>query len=481
MVTLNRIGDYTWEIPLSYDRRMKVPGRIYASERLLSKMKADLTLQQCANVAQLPGIYKYSITLPDGHQGYGFPIGGVAAFDANEGIISPGGVGYDINCGVRLIRTNLTYDDIKDKLPRLVDTIFRLVPCGVGRHGKISLSYGELERVLVEGVKWAVDHGYGWEKDMEHIEERGCLEGADPDAVSTRAKSRGAPQLGTLGAGNHFLEIAVVDKIYDPETAKVMGIRQEGQVVVWIHTGSRGFGHQVASDYIRIMERAIRKYGIRIPDRELCCAPFTSREAEQYMAAMACAVNFAFVNRQMITHWTREAFERVLGTSAEDLDMHIVYGVCHNVAKVEYHYIDGIRRKVVVHRKGATRAFPPEHPDIPADYRAIGQPVLVVGSMGTASYVLVGTKEGEELTFSSATHGAGRTASRARAVRMYRASDVERSLASKGIYIRAASKRVVAEEAPQAYKDIDEVVRVTDAVGFARKIVRTVPKGVCKG
>lgn len=479
-VPLKKVGARIYEIPM-YRPDMRVPGRVYADEKLVQKIKGDLTLLQCANVACLPGIYKYSITLPDGHQGYGFPIGGVAAFDVEDGIISPGGIGYDINCGVRLLRTNLTAKEVKPVLAQLLGEMFDLVPCGVGRRGKVKLSIAELNRALQGGVEWAIERGFGWKEDTEHLEENGRMSEADPDKVSSRAKERGAPQLGTLGAGNHFLEVQTVDKIYDERVAKVFSLPKEGEATVMIHTGSRGFGHQVCSDYIRVMERAVHKYGIKIPDRELCCAPFTSKEAEDYFAAMACAVNFAFCNRHMIMHWVRQAFEKVFRRSAEDLGIRLVYGVCHNVGKKEVHRIDGERREVIIHRKGATRAFPPGHPDVPRDYRDVGQPVIIPGSMGTASYVLVGTQEAEDLTWSSTAHGAGRTLSRTRARRHFRGQEVERRLRARGILIRAASRRVVEEEAPEAYKDIDAVAEVSHALGIATKVARLKPIGVIKG
>lgn len=478
---LKKIANYVWEIPKGYKSGMKVPARIFADEILLEKMKSDLTLEQAANVACLKGIYKYSIVLPDGHQGYGFPIGGVAAMDYEEGVISPGGVGYDINCGVRLLRTNLTYDDVKPKLKELVNTLFTLVPSGLGSRGLVRVSITEMDGVLAEGVDWAIAHGYGWADDREYIEENGHMTTADPDRVSRRAKERGRVQLGSLGSGNHFLEIQVVDKIYDPEAAKVMGITHEGQITVMIHTGSRGLGHQVCSDYLRIMERAVRRYGIWLPDRELAAVPVKSREGEAYFAAMSAAANFAWCNRQMITHWVREGFRRVFKRDPDALGLEIVYDVAHNIAKIEEHLIEGKVRKVVVHRKGATRAFPPGHPAIPKKYRAIGQPVLIPGSMGTASYVLKGTKAAMEITFGSTAHGAGRLLSRAEATRRWRGSEIQRQLESRGIAIRAASLRVVAEEAPGAYKDVDRVAEVSHRVGIAKKVVRLVPIGVVKG
>ncbi|BAD84547.1 RNA terminal phosphate cyclase operon orfB homolog, UPF0027 family [Thermococcus kodakarensis KOD1] len=479
MVPLKRIDKIRWEIP-KFDKRMRVPGRVYADDQLIEKMKQDRTLEQAANVAMLPGIYKYSIVMPDGHQGYGFPIGGVAAFDAKEGVISPGGVGYDINCGVRLIRTNLTKDEVRPKIKELVDTLFKNVPSGLGSKGRVRLHWTQLDDVLADGAKWAVDNGYGWERDLEHLEEGGRMEGADPDAVSQKAKQRGAPQLGSLGSGNHFLEVQYVDKVYNEEIAKAYGLF-EGQVVVMVHTGSRGLGHQVASDYLRIMEKANRKYGVPWPDRELVSVPFQSEEGQQYFSAMKAAANFAWANRQMITHWVRESFEEVFKRKAEDMEMEIVYDVAHNIAKLEEHEVDGKKVKVVVHRKGATRAFPAGHPDVPRAYRDVGQPVLIPGSMGTASYVLAGAEGSMRETFGSSCHGAGRLLSRKAATRQYRGDRLRNELLQRGIYVRAASLRVVAEEAPGAYKSVDNVVQVVHEAGIANLVARMRPMGVAKG
>ncbi|RLG97456.1 RNA-splicing ligase RtcB [Candidatus Bathyarchaeota archaeon] len=461
---------------------MIVPGRVFADETLLEKMKTDRTLEQCANVAHLPGIYKYAITLPDGHEGYGFPIGGVAATDYYEGVISPGGVGYDINCGVRLLTTSLEEEDVRPRLPELVETIFANVPCGLGsRRRDFKLSRSDLEGVMMEGAKWAVENGLGWDEDIKHCEENGAMENADPDKVSNSAVNRGLPQLGTLGSGNHFLEIERVDEIYDKEAAKVFGIKSVGQVTVMIHCGSRGFGHQICSDYIRVMERAVRKYGIKIPDRELVCAPGSSREAEDYFKAMACAVNYAFANRQAITHWVRESFEKVFRRSAEELGLRLVYDVAHNIAKVEEHRVNGKRQKVWMHRKGATRAFPPGSNLIPVDYRSVGQPVIIPGSMGTSSWLLVGTPKAMDLTFGSTAHGAGRMLSRAAAKRRFWGRDVKNSLEKAGIVVRAASNVVLAEEADPAYKDVDRVVEVSHQVGIATKVAHLKPIAVIKG
>jgi len=480
-IPLQKIGPYEWMIPKGAKPCMRVPSIIFADEFLLEKMKGDLTLVQAANVACLPGIQKYSIVMPDGHQGYGFPIGGVAAMDPEEdGVISPGGVGYDINCGVRVIRTDLDIKDVKPKLRELIDEIFRNVPSGLGSTGKVRVSIQELDRVLNEGVRWAVEKGYAWPEDPEHIEEHGSWDLADASAVSMRAKRRGAEQLGTLGSGNHFLEIQVVDKIYDPEKAKVMGITHEGQVMVMIHTGSRGLGHQVASDYLMIMERAMRKYGIRPPDRELASVPIKSPEGQRYMKAMAAAANFAWTNRQLITYWTRESFKRVFHTDPDKLGMRLVYDVAHNIAKVEEHDVDGKRKTLVVHRKGATRAFPPGHPQIPKDYQSIGQPVLIPGSMGTASYILAGVPTGARAWY-TAPHGAGRWMSRAAAKRTKSYHQVVAELERKGILLRASNRATVVEEMPEAYKDVDRVAFVAEKVGIAKIVVRLRPIAVTKG
>lgn len=481
MVKIERVNDYTWIIPKDSDVGMRVPGIVYADNYLLQKMKEDRTLEQCINVAKLPGIYKFSIVLPDGHEGYGFPIGGVAAFDAEDGVLSPGGVGYDINCGVRLISTNLNYNEVKNKVQQLLDTIFRMVPSGVGSEGKIRLSQSQLDEVLMEGARWAVNNGYGWKSDIERCEANGCLVNADPSKVSSKAKSRGAPQLGTLGSGNHFLEIQIVDKIYDAEVAKAFNIREEGQVTVMIHTGSRGLGHQVCSDYLMIMERAARKYNLRFPDRELVYAPAKSKEADDYFAAMACASNYAWANRQLILHWVRESFEHVFKQSAESLGMTLVYDVAHNIAKLEEHKIDGATRKVYVHRKGATRAFPAGHVELPQEYRNIGQPVIIPGSMGTASYLLLGQPKAMDISFGSTAHGAGRMLSRAQALKQFKADEIIKELGSRGILVKAASRDGIIEEAPEAYKDIDRVAQVSHNVGIATLVARFIPIAVAKG
>jgi tRNA-splicing ligase RtcB len=481
-VPIQRIDKFIWEIPKDPKTGMRVPGRIYADEALIEKMRTDATLQQCANVATLPGLYNYAITMPDGHEGYGFPIGGVAASDYNEGVVSPGGIGYDINCGVRLIRTNLSEGDVRPVIGKVLDSLFANVPSGLGSRGKVGrLSGGDLEKVTREGVEWAIEHGYGWAEDRRHCEENGCMETADPDKVSGVAKQRGAPQLGSLGSGNHFLEIEKVDKIFHQAVAEKLGIKKEGQVLILVHTGSRGFGYQICSDYLRVMERAIQKYGIKLPDRQLACAPANSNEVEDYIGAMSAAANFAWSNRQMITHWTRESFEKIFGKSADQLDMALIYDVAHNIAKIEEHEVGGKMKKVYVHRKGATRAFPAGHPAIPPEYQEIGQPVLIPGSMGTASWVLAGTPKSMQLSFGTTAHGAGRFMSRAAAKRRNPARAVEDLLSKRGIMIRAENFGTVSEEAPEAYKDVDAVAEVSHQLGIATKVARMVPIGVTKG
>ncbi len=471
---LKRIDANTWEIPKHAD--MKVPAVIYASEKLLAGVKGDKTLQQAKNVACLRGIQRKAYVMPDAHQGYGFPIGGVAAFDLEEGIISPGGVGYDINCGVRLLKTDYTEQDILDKKKLLLAEIFKEVPAGVGKGGTTRLSRRELEEVCTKGAEWAVANGYGMKQDLQKTEENGRMEEADPSFLSQRALERGAPQLGTLGAGNHFIEIQKVSEIFDFDVAKVFGIHSVDQIMVMIHCGSRGLGHQVASDYIRLMEN---KFGIRgLPDRELINAPILSDLGNRYYKSMSAAVNFAFANRQMIAHWVRQVFQKVMGSS-EGMDQ--VYDVCHNVAKFEQHTIEGRVKKVCIHRKGATRSFGPGRREIPEIYREVGQPVLIPGSMGTASYILVGTSKAEELSFGSTAHGAGRVMSRHEARRRFRGEKIKEELEQKGIELRSTSWRSVAEEASQAYKDVDEVVRISHEAGIGQLVAKVVPVGVMKG
>ncbi|MBU7003974.1 MAG: RtcB family protein [Theionarchaea archaeon] len=477
---LKQITPEVYEVPLGYKPGMRVPGRIYVDSNLLRDIDQG-TVAQVANVACLPGVVKYSMAMPDAHLGYGFPIGGVAGFDANDGVISPGGIGYDINCGVRLLRTNLDRSDVEDKLSKLIDTAFRNVPSGLGSKGKIRLDSRQIDEVLEEGAAWAVGKGYGWEADLDHMEENGRLDSADASKVSHRAKQRGIPQLGSLGSGNHFLEIQYVDQVYDEEAARTMGIDGPGQITTMIHTGSRGCGHQICSDYLRVMESAIKKYRIGIPDRELACAPTDSPEAEAYFSAMSAGANFAWGNRQMIMHWIRESFEQVLGQSAESLEMNLIYDVAHNIGKRETHIVNGEKMELYVHRKGATRSFGPGEAALPTGYSDIGQPVIVPGDMGTASYLMAGTRGAMENTFGSTCHGAGRFMSRAKAKRQFYGEKVQSDLRAKGILVRAASMPVIAEEAPGAYKDIDNVVEVCHRAGISRKVARLRPLAVAKG
>jgi tRNA-splicing ligase RtcB len=471
---IKRINDYTWEIPKH--GQMRVPTVIYISSKLLESAKQDLTLRQAQNVACLKGIQKTAYIMPDAHQGYGFPIGGVAAFDLDEGIISPGGVGYDINCGVRLLRTDYSVKDIHEQRKQLLAEIFKEVPAGVGKGGTTRLSRNVLKEVCARGAEWAVENGYGKKEDLERTEENGRMKAADPGSLSNRAVERGIPQLGTLGAGNHFLEIQKVDEIFDNEGARVFGIHARDQILVMIHCGSRGLGHQVASDYIRLMEN---KFGTKgLPDRELINAPIRSPLGQEYYRSMSAAVNFAFANRQMIAHWVREVFSRVMGSS-EGMDQ--VYDVCHNVAKFEKHTIEGKEKEVCIHRKGATRSFGPGRPEIPEVYRSVGQPVIIPGSMGTASYILVGTKEAEQLSFGSTAHGAGRVMSRHEALRRFRGEKIKMDLESKGIELKFTGWKGIAEEASAAYKDVDEVVKVSHKVGIGKLVARVVPVGVMKG
>jgi tRNA-splicing ligase RtcB len=481
-IRLEKLDDYSWRIP-KYKPGMRVPGLVLADKGLLEKMQTDRTLEQCVNVTHLPGIYKHAITLPDGHEGYGFPIGGVAATDYEEGVISPGGVGYDINCGVRLLTTNLSEKDVRPKLAQLANTIFENVPAGLGsRRNDFKVTMSDLDRLSAGGVGWVIEQGLGWAEDGEHCEEGGCMKNANPNKVSSTAKSRGLQQVGTLGSGNHFLEVQKVDKILDPRVAKTFGIEHEGQVTTMIHCGSRGFGHQICSDYLRVMERAVQKYGIALPDRELACAPGKTQEAEDYFQAMACAVNYAFANRQSIMHWVRQSFKQVFKQDPEKFGLKLVYDVAHNIAKIEEHAVDGgVRKKVWIHRKGATRAFPPGHAEIPADYRSAGQPVLIPGSMGTSSWLLVGTDKAMDVSFGSTAHGAGRMMSRTAAKRNYWGADIKRSLEQRGIVVRSASSVVLAEEADPAYKNVDAVAEVSDKVGIATKVARFVPLAVVKG
>jgi len=479
---LRRVGECVWEIAPAARPGMRVPARIYASQALLEQLDRGV-FEQVTNVACLPGIVGAALCMPDGHWGYGFPIGGVAAFDPETGVISPGGIGFDINCGMRLLTTSLGEAEVRPKLRELVQALFRAVPAGVGVHGTVPLDGRRMHRVMTEGAGWCVENGFGWSEDLERTEARGCIAGADPEQVSARAIERGRDQLGTLGSGNHYLEIQVVPKegLHDPDTARVFGIEREGQVCVMLHCGSRGFGHQVASDFLRVFDAAMKKYGIEVRDRELACAPFRSSEGQAYFGAMRCAANMAFANRQLIAHRVREVFAQVFGKPADRLGLHMVYDVAHNIAKLERHTVAGRERELLVHRKGSTRAFGPGAPDVPERYRAVGQPVIIGGSMETGSALLVGTGAAMELSFGSTAHGAGRTMSRGAAKRAVRGENLVKDLESRGIVVRAASMSGLAEEAGIAYKDLDSVVDVLDRVGLSRRVVSLKPIGNIKG
>ena len=478
---IKKIDDYTWEIPTSFKDGMNVPARIIASQNLMKGMDKGV-FDQVTNVVCLPGIQKYAYCMPDGHWGYGFPIGGVAAFDINEGIISPGGIGFDINCGMRLIRTNLLWSDVQPKLKELIDTFFKIVPAGVGCKGFVNVNKSQFNDVMTDGVKWCVDNGYGWKEDIERCEGYGKIEWADPKQVSDKAIKRGINQLGTLGSGNHYLEVQVAHKenIYDFETAKAFGIEPE-QVVVMVHCGSRGFGHQIATDHLKSFNEAMKKYGIVVRDRELSCAPFNSNEGQSYYKEKACAANMAFANRQVILHRIREGFEKVFNAKAEDLGLNLVYDVAHNVAKVEKHNVNGKLKDVVVHRKGSTRAFGPGNPELPVSYRKYGQPVILGGSMETGSYLLAGTQVAMDKTFGSTAHGSGRTKSRMQAKKENRGEELQKKMLKEGIYVKAVSMSGLAEEAGSAYKDIDEVVETLDNSGITKPIIKLIPKGNVKG
>ncbi len=479
---MNRITDVTWEIPTSFKEGMRVPARIYASKGLVDSMDSGV-LEQVTNVACLPGIVRFAYAMADAHWGYGFPIGGVAAFDPKDGVISPGGIGFDINCGMRLIRTNLRFADVRPRIRELVDLIFHLVPAGVGVKGSLRVTDSQFDEIMKYGVKWCAENDLAWEDDPAHVEEGGFIKGADPSKVSREARSRGIVQLGTLGSGNHYLEIQVVDpaRFFDVELAKHFGIVYDDQVMVMVHCGSRGFGHQVGTDYLRVFDSAMKRYGLAVRDRELACAPFGSKEGSDYYGAMVCAANMAFTNRQVIVQNIREAFGKVFHKDPEALDMQLIYDVCHNVAKVEKHAFDGFRGELLVHRKGATRSFGPGHPDIPSAYRAIGQPVIIGGSMETGSYLLLGTQKAMDETFGSTAHGSGRTMSRTAAKRTVRGSDLQRKMLDRGIYVKAATMDGLAEEAGLAYKDISEVVETMSRAGISKKVVALRPIGNIKG
>ncbi len=482
MVHVERVSAYQWRIPPDAKPGMRVPGIVYADDELMAQIRRDGSLEQVANAAALPGIVKASLAMPDIHQGYGLPVGGVVATDAvRDGVISPGGVGYDINCGVRLLRTHLTQAELAPRLPALVDALAQAIPAGVGSRGRVKLSAADERRgPVVGGARWAIERGYGEGDDLARMESHGVLPGADPETVSQRAYERGRGQLGTLGSGNHFVEVQVVDEIRAPAEAAALGLEM-GRITLMIHTGSRGLGHQVCTDALGAMEPAMRRYAITLPDRQLACAPVGSAEAQAYLGAMRAAANFAFANRQCLAHFAREVLERVLQVSPRDLGLALVYDVAHNIAKEEEHEVDGRPMRLLVHRKGATRAFPPGHPELPEAYRAIGQPVLIPGDMGRYSYVLVGTAGSMRETFGSTCHGAGRVMSRTAAVKAARGRSIAQELAARGILARASGREALAEEMSEAYKDVKNVVEVVERAGLSRVVARLRPLGVIKG
>ena len=479
---LKKIGKNRWELPMGSRKtepKMRVPARLIGTKKIVDWAE-DTAIEQLTNVTTLPGIVRYAVGMPDIHWGYGLPMGAVSAFDEEEGIISAGMTGFDINCGIRLIKTNLPYTEAAPKMRELINGLFRNVPSGVGSKSKLRLTPGQLEDVMTRGAGWAVESGFGGKDDLEHLEEGGAMAGADPSKVSNDAKRRGMPQAGTLGGGNHFLEVQRIDSLFDQKTADAYGLR-EGEIAVMLHCGSRGFGHQIATDYLRILDKAVKKYGINLPDRQLVCAPATSTEGQDYFAAMKAGVNYAFANRQVMTHKIRETFESVFKKSWQDMGMEILYDVCHNICKYEEHTVDGEARNLYVHRKGATRAFPPGHRDVPKAYRAVGQPVLIAGSMGTASYVLAGTEQAMIETFGSTCHGAGRCMSRKKAIKSYRGDEIKQALEREGKFVIATSPKVIAEEAPGAYKDVDEVIESVHGAGISLKVARMIPLAVAKG
>ncbi|MEW6733483.1 MAG: RtcB family protein [Acidobacteriota bacterium] len=478
---LKRVNENCWRIPKDYKEGMRVDGLIYADEKLLKQIRNDQAPEQVANVAFLPGIQQASLAMPDIHWGYGFPIGGVCATDPDEGgVISPGGVGYDINCGVRLVRTNLLHNEVRPHLKDLVEELFRQIPTGVGKSGKYHFDNKELRRLMGEGVSYLRKRGLAVESDIEHTEAQGCLAGAEPDNVSERALERGAEQCGTLGSGNHFLEVQIVDAIYDEQAAQVIGLEKD-MICVMIHSGSRGLGYQVCDDALLALRHAPSKYGIKLPDRQLVCAPANSPEGEHYIGAMRAAANFAWCNRQLLMWQTREVFEKIFGRNWQDLQMSLIYDVAHNIAKLEEHEIEGKLKRVWVHRKGATRAFPPHHPEVPNRYREIGQPVIIPGDMGRASWLLVGQPGSLQQTFGTTSHGAGRTLSRTAAVKQAHGRRIDQELEKEGVIARARSWKGLAEEQPLAYKDVDQVVEVVHKAGLSKKVARLRPIGVIKG
>lgn len=479
---LKKISDTVWEIPTDYKEGMRVPARIYATEKLVSQMDEGV-FDQVSNVATLPGIQNYALCMPDGHWGYGFPIGGVAAMDERSGVISPGGIGFDVNCGMRLVLTNLTHDEIRPHLKELVDRLFQRVPAGEGASGFVKISQDEFRTMVEKGARWCIEKGYGWEEDLERTEEFGRVEGADASKISRKAVERGYRQIGTLGSGNHYLEIQVARSrnIFDPDLAKALGLTIPDQVVIMFHCGSRGFGHQVATDYLQTFLKVMQsRYAIRVLDRELACAPFLSPEGQDYFAAMKCAINMSFANRQIILHRVREVFSEVLRKDPLDLGMHQVYDVAHNTARLEVHNVEGRPKRLLVHRKGATRALGPGAEALPALYRQTGQPVIIGGSMETGSYLLTGVSSGEQ-TFFSTAHGSGRAMSRHQAKKLFRGKALQQDMERRGIYVRTASLAGLAEEAGPAYKNIDEVVQATEEAGLSRRVARFVPVGNVKG
>jgi tRNA-splicing ligase RtcB (3'-phosphate/5'-hydroxy nucleic acid ligase) len=478
-VEVERVGECRWEIRKR--GAMNVPGLVFADHRLMETIRADEALRQVANVACLPGIVRASMAMPDIHWGYGFPIGGVAAFDPDDGVVSPGGVGYDINCGVRLLRTGIEAGETAGRMREVVEALFRNIPTGVGSHRKdVRLDAKSEKKILAQGARWAVASGFGEESDLRHIEEGGCLEGARPEFVSERARERGRTQLGTLGSGNHFVEVQRVAEVHDETAARALGLALGG-ITVSIHTGSRGLGYQVCDDFLQVMLKAARKHGIALPDPQLCCAPLASDEGRRYMGAMYAAANFAFGNRQLITHFVRRSFEEVFRKSPRDLGIDVIYDVCHNIAKFETHTVDGRERRLCVHRKGATRAFPPGHAGTPEAYRHVGQPVLIPGDMGRCSWVLVGAAGAMDETFGSTCHGAGRLLSRHAAKKAARGRSILREMEDRGIVVRSDGYATLAEEMPEAYKDVSEVVDVVHRAGLSRKVAKLVPIGVIKG
>jgi tRNA-splicing ligase RtcB len=483
LASVQRISETVWELPTAFKPGMRVPARIYGTEKLVREMD-EAVYDQITNVATLPGVARYALCMPDGHFGYGFPIGGVAAMDVEEGgVISPGGIGFDINCGMRLVTTNLTLQDVESRLKDIVDRLYARIPAGVGSTGFVKISRPEFRQAVEQGARWCLKRGFAWPEDLELTEESGCVSGADASKVSERAVDRGFNQIGTLGSGNHYLEIQVArpENVFDKELAETFGVTIPDQIVVMFHCGSRGFGHQVATDYLQVFLKVMEsRYRIKILDRELACAPFDSPEGRDYFAAMKCGLNMSFVNRQVILHRIREVFSEVFGRPAEKLGMHMVYDVAHNTAKLEHHVVDGARKSLLVHRKGSTRAFGPDMEGLPPRYRKTGQPVIIGGSMETGSYLLAGVSTGDQ-TFFSTAHGSGRTMSRTKARKLWRGEKLQRELEERGIYVRTASWSGLAEEAGGAYKDIDEVVEVGELAGISKRVVRFTPIGNVKG